>query len=519
MSQEEETWRDVRPQEGKQTLAFTTKVDFMLYGGARGAGKSRLLNMRPLEYVDDKYFKGIFFRREYGELTGEGGLWQTAGDLYPLFGATPNVSNLRYSFPAGAGLRFSHMYTEADKEKHRGLQYSFIGFDEIDHFTKEQVQFLLTCLRSEANMDSFCIGTLNPNPDSWCLELVEWYLDEKGFPREDRCGAVRYFIVVDGEFIFGGSEEYFQKNYPASVYINNRVTGEDIYIPPKTFTFISGNVFDNPALLAKNPRYLSELQNLPDHERDRQLWGNWYARPSGSAYFDRKWLVPVDKIPMGTKSCRAWDKASTEPSEINKYPDYTAGSPRVHKCSDGFFWIVWDFLDDITDDINDSNIPNGKFRKRAGERDQLMLKQAKADGTDCKIVIAVDPGSNGKDAFESTKKKFMAEGFDVVPDPMPSNKSKLVRFEPFASAAQDGLIRVVRSSFPNDKTYNAFMKECEAFDGERSTSSRKDDWPDAIASAVNYLAREKTLPTFSLGVNNSQSRFAEINSQAIPDFR
>ena len=34
---EELTWRDIKPQSGKQTLAFTTKVDFMLYGGARGA--------------------------------------------------------------------------------------------------------------------------------------------------------------------------------------------------------------------------------------------------------------------------------------------------------------------------------------------------------------------------------------------------------------------------------------------------------------------------------------------------
>ena len=25
-----------KPQEGKQRLAFTTKVDFMIYGGARG---------------------------------------------------------------------------------------------------------------------------------------------------------------------------------------------------------------------------------------------------------------------------------------------------------------------------------------------------------------------------------------------------------------------------------------------------------------------------------------------------
>jgi hypothetical protein len=148
-----------KPQAGRQLQAFTTKVDFMIYGGARGAGKSQLLAMRPLEFVNDPLFSGIFFRREYGELTGSGGLWPKSLGMYPEFGGRKNISNLWWDFPSGARMAMKHMHTEADKEKHRGLGYSFVGFDEIDQFTQEQVQFLLTCLRSEAGMDSFCIGT------------------------------------------------------------------------------------------------------------------------------------------------------------------------------------------------------------------------------------------------------------------------------------------------------------------------------------------------------------------------
>lgn len=126
---------------------------------------SELLAMLPLAHIKDPKFEGIFFRRSYPELTGSGGLWQKAGKMYPEFKASKNISNLKYIFPSGANVKFSHMQHEDDKESHRGLQYSFVGFDEIDQFSKEQVIFLLTCLRSEANMDSFCVGTCNPNPD------------------------------------------------------------------------------------------------------------------------------------------------------------------------------------------------------------------------------------------------------------------------------------------------------------------------------------------------------------------
>lgn len=343
----------VGPQEGKQTLAWNmcsqTKeqkekgntVDFMIYGGARGAGKSELLAMLPLAHYRDPKFEGIFFRREYSELIGAGGLWGKANNMYPEFGGRPHLTNLKYTFPNGSSQRFMHMYTEADKESHRGLQYSFIGFDEIDQFSKEQVIFLLTCLRSEAQMDSFCVGTCNPNPDSWCRELVEWYLDDNGTPRDDRVGAIRYYIVLDGDFVFADSEEYFQEEHPDAVYVHNPLTDETIYIPPKKFTFIAGNIFDNPALIKANPRYLSELQNLPDHERSRQLWGNWYARPKGSNYFERDWLGMADKVPAGAKCVRGWDKASTEPSEKYKHPDFTA-SIKMFKDKEGYYYIAGD---------------------------------------------------------------------------------------------------------------------------------------------------------------------------------
>ena len=456
--------------------------------------------MLPLKYIEDPKFNGIFFRRHYGELTGAGGLWQTANTLYPQFGAKSNIASLKYTFPSNADLRFMHMATEQDKETHRGLQYSFIGFDKINQFSKEQVTFLMTCLRSEAKMNSFCFGTVNPDPDSWVMELVEWYLDDDGFPVEERCGAIRYFVVIGGDFVFGDSEEYFKENYPDAVYIPNPKTGITEYIPPKTFAFINGTVYDNPALIAANPRYLSELQNLPDHERARQLHGNWYARPTGSNYFQRDWLIDADTWPEKAKCCRAWDKAAIKPNDNNRHPDFTACSPRIYTYQ-GRFWLVWDTHRNNKDDMDNDKDIRGKFRLQAGERDLKMLEQAKHDGEECHIVFAVDPAAAGKMEFEHSAKEFLKEGFIVKKDSMPNNKSKIVRFQPFASACQNGLVYIVRSSFPNDATYNAFMKELEGFDGEPSTTVKKDDWPDATASAFNYISRMKTLHDFKLPVS------------------
>lgn len=469
---------------------------------ARGAGKSYLMTMAPLMFQDDPNYNAIFFRREYSQIMAGGGLWETAMKMYPQFGAKPNIADKKFTFPSGAKVRYSHMFTENDKESHRGAQYSSIFLDELTSFTKTQVTFLMTCLRSEAKVDSFCFASTNPQSDSWVKELITWYIGEDGFPIEERCGVIRHFVVLDNEFIFGDSEEYFKENYPDAVYVKNPYTGEIRYIPPKTFTFINGTAYDNPAMLAANPKYLSELNNLPDHERLMMLHGNWNAAPKASNYFQREWLVEVDTFPAKAKCCRAWDKAASEPSQVEPNPDYTACSPRMYMY-EGLYYLVWDVHPDVYDKKDNEkkdrkDYITGRFRLRAGERDLMILRQAQHDGKECHVVFPVDPGSAGKVEYEHSAKFLTGQGFIVKKDPMPNNKSKLLRFQPFASACQNGLVRIVKSSFPNEATYNKLMMELEGFTGDRSTAHRKDDAADAIASAFNYISKMKTIRDFVL---------------------
>ena len=61
---------------------------------AAGSGKSHLLMMKPLPYMQDPNFNGIFFRRVTKQLTGLGGIWQESQKMYKPFKPTIRLKDL-----------------------------------------------------------------------------------------------------------------------------------------------------------------------------------------------------------------------------------------------------------------------------------------------------------------------------------------------------------------------------------------------------------------------------------------
>lgn len=106
-----------------QTGFFVTRLrDCVVVTG--NSGKSFLLQLMALRYVDDPNTRCVMFRRTTPQLTGQGGLYETAKGIYldlpkkfrPVF----KEKDLKAVFPSGASIKYSHLEYEQDKYNHQG---------------------------------------------------------------------------------------------------------------------------------------------------------------------------------------------------------------------------------------------------------------------------------------------------------------------------------------------------------------------------------------------------------------
>jgi predicted phage terminase large subunit-like protein len=196
--------------------------------------------------------------------------------------------------------------------------------------------------------------------------------------------------------------------------------------------------------------------------------GNWNVKANSGSYFQKSWCEYVEPgdVPPAKAEIRAWDTASTVPSEVNPDPDYTAGV-KIRLGADGYYYIMHSVRD----------------RKRPDGVKKLMRKYAEVDGDKCVAGLPLDPGGAGKAVFEDLAKNLAGYKFKKCK----TTKSKLERFEPFSAAAEAGLVKIVKGSWNDDYT-----KELENFVGD---GKGHDDQVDSTSDAFNNLAQAKKVPT------------------------
>lgn len=470
------------PASRKQQMVLESDAQILVIGGAAGSGKSYLLQLMPLLIVDDPRTACIMFRRTVPQIRGQGGLFDKAKDIYnqlpPEYKPRFKENEMIATFPNGASVKWQSMQHVSDKYNIQGLEFTFIGVDEGTQFEWEQLEYMMSRLRSGSRHRSRMVISCNPDPDHELRKMVSWYLDKDGYPDPTKDGVIRWFVRIDDNYIWGDSREELIAKY-------QRPGG--VKVKPVSFSFISSTIKDNPPMMINNPDYLAQLEGLNEVDRARLLYGNWDARPQGANYFKRTYLTEVDVLPSNMTFVRAYDKAGTERSSGNKTPDFTAGI-KVGRDQDGNYYLIGDYHEDFKDTGEWNTGTEGRFCKKAGERDNIIKKQAKHDGDDVVIVFSVDPGQAGISEFTTSSRELISMGYTVDKDPTPGNKAKLTRFSPFANLAQNGFVKILKKSF-DLATYEALMKELESFDGLRSTGSRKDDWVDAISSGVNYMEK------------------------------
>lgn len=444
------------PQEGKQTMFLETKADICLYGGGAGSGKTFALLLECLRHKDVKNFYTLFLRRTRQEIKLPGGPVDESRSMFSMFPEMEySESYMTWKFnkasTTSGKLQFAGIELEKDLENFKGSQVPLIIFDEVTGFSERMFWYLLSRNRSSTGVSPYIRATCNPVSEGWVRKLVDWWIDDAGYPIEERCGVLRWFIRR------GEDTHWYDTREEAEA-----IWGKDAM--PKSFTFINATVKDNKKI---DPAYEANLKALSRIEREALYLGNWNVKANAGSYFQSDWCerVNIKDVPPAKAEMRAWDTASTVPSEVNPDPDYTA-SVKIRLGTDGYYYIMGAVRDRLR--------PDGVKK--------LMRRFAELDGISCVTGIPLDAGGAGKAVYEDHAKNLAGYRFKKCK----TNKSKLERFLPFSSAAEAGLIKIVEGDW-NDM----WISELENFVGD---GKGHDDLVDASADAFNNLATTKALP-------------------------
>jgi len=483
----------ITPNLGPQSDFLSTAADVAIYGGAAGGGKSYGLLMDVVRGVYKPGFNAVIFRRKRGNLSE---IWGDAQDLYGE--AFPEAEFLhsrpyRVRFPSGATLKLMHLHKEENKEDHKGAQYDFIGFDELTEFTQSQFSYLLTRNRTTNDgVTPWVRATTNPKKNSWVRQWVDPYIDDDGFPIEEKCGEIMHFTADDDGDIRWVSSDWSKK-----------VEGSDsIIVRPTSFTFIAATLEDNPELLEKNPNYASQLHNQSRVVRMQLLRGNWDAEQRGGPFKHHSIQTKKrEELPDLTGEVRYWDLADTEPHPDNPEPCHTAGL-RVAVIER--MWTVCMFDGDEEDEPcyfweqgrRDGECPRcGRetldsqtrevvivtgadwFRLSGSKKRERMQRVARSDGTGVTIGVEQEPGATGKESARDYEEEVFGPEYHVVSD-RPTGK-KENRIASVTGHAEQGRLWVVDAPWSRD-----FIDALEALDPK--------DVADALAGGYR-LAKEATV--------------------------
>ena len=374
------------------------------------------------------------------------------------------------------------------------IQISNIFYDEATHAEEEDIWWLWSRLRSKAENVHGLVLSCNPDSDSWLLKYAIWYLYPEGHelagrPDPEKNGKIRYLLRIGGEVCWGDTKEDLIERYGNP----NLSHDHEDQVKPIKFQALFGTIDDNPPLKKSNPLYKSNLEALPKLSRERLLYGNWFARPENSTYFNRNTCPELTVAPDAsefTRIVRAYDFAGTLPHDSNRSPDYFA-SMKMGKLKNGNY-VILEVL---------------RTRITFGDWFNHILSNAKRDGFGVDIILPEDPNAASKAATALLARSLNDEGYCARMKR--SSQGKLDSFRPFAASAELGVIAVVKNCATDlwNKIQNNnefFYKELENFDGTRKNGEAgHDDLCDISSLAYMTLASRLQIPNFLPGLKSA----------------
>lgn len=151
-----------QPQPGPQTWLLSCPVEDVLFGGARGGGKSDALLGDWVAHAGRSAGKarGAIFRRTMPQLEE---IIQRSKEVYPALGALWIAGIKTWVFPDGSRLKMRWLERDEDADNYQGHQYTWIGVDEAGTWANpDPIDKLRATLRSPHGIPCVMRATANP---------------------------------------------------------------------------------------------------------------------------------------------------------------------------------------------------------------------------------------------------------------------------------------------------------------------------------------------------------------------
>lgn len=235
----------------RQTEALIANVDELLYGGARGGGKTDAGQVWMIEphYVANPLYRGLVIRKNSDDLRD----WiDRARHMYLPLNAEFAGSPAEIRFPSGAVIRTGHLKDAGAYSKYQGHEYHKILIEELTKIPRERdYEMLIGSSRSTVpGLKARVMATTNPDGDGYYWVKERWDCEHA-----DK--QVRVFV--------------------------DKETGLT-----RTRLFIPAKVEDNPHLMNADPGYIALLNAIKDPIL-RSQWrsGSWEEPTIEGSYYAR----------------------------------------------------------------------------------------------------------------------------------------------------------------------------------------------------------------------------------------
>ena len=238
---------DWKPQP-KQEIALGIDFDELLYGGARGGGKTEAGQAWLCYDTEYPFYRALVIRKNADDLKD----WiDRARIFYKRLGAEIIGWPAEVRFPRGGKIITGHLKDENAYTKYQGQQFPKMLIEELSQIAREKLylQLIGSCRSPHPEIKPQIFSTTNPDEPGY-----EWIKNRWGIP-----------------------------DMPDFDKIYEKITPEG-----KRLVFIPAKLEDNPILMAADPNYLKYLDELKitDYELyDAWRNGNWKGFGIEGSYY------------------------------------------------------------------------------------------------------------------------------------------------------------------------------------------------------------------------------------------